>query len=99
MNHACRVLFLKELCLKLIFFLKVDLIFSNAQTQIIGYQNNDQDYSQLLRQNSDLRYVHNLLVDYDKSIYSLKPLIGVENIKMVCVIKYTFLYLNLKNNS
>ena len=65
---------------------KCDLMFSNAQYQILQYSK--QDVQHLLRNNSEIRYVYNLLADLEKPVHLFKPLIGVESLKLVNIFSF-----------
>jgi hypothetical protein len=61
-------------------------MFSNAQYQILQYSK--QDVQHLLRNNSEIRYVYNLLSDLEKLVHLFKPLIGVESLKLVNIFSF-----------
>jgi len=46
-------------------------------------QLNKQDYQLLFRNNNDAYFIYNIFVELDKPLYSFKPLIGAENLRMV----------------
>ncbi len=67
-------------------------MFSNAQSQIY----HTQDVQHLLRNNPEIRFVYNLLLELEKPVHLFKPLIGVENLKLVNI-NYNLIYLNKPN--
>ncbi len=58
-----------------------DNTFSNVQNQLT--QMTKQECEVTLRQNAEFRNVVNLLNEFNKPIYSYKPLNGMENLRLV----------------
>jgi len=60
-------------------------------------QLNSNESESLLRQNAEYRYVINLLNEFDKPLYSYKPLNGVENLRLVRTLCSDYLVFKINN--
>jgi hypothetical protein len=66
-----------------IYFFKDDIIFSNFQSTFINLQLNRVELQSIIRNNQEYRNIYNMFIELEKPVHQFRPLIGVDNLKMI----------------
>ena len=59
------------------------MLYTNAISKLNMQKKQDNQY--LFRNNNDIFIIYNIFSETDKPLHSFRPLIGVENLKMVSI--------------